>query len=122
VKRETVLFTTASDGSATAQSGALLGKLYCVEYVPGDVATGATLTITAEAESSLPLLTRANAGTTAWRRYPRENAHDIANGDALPAVSAEGLVRPMINGNIKVIVSSGGSVKSGRVIFHVDED
>ena len=120
--RETVLITTAADGSATVQSGALLGKLYCVEYVPGSIATGATLTITAEAESSLRLLTRANAGTTAWRRYPRENAHSITTGDALPAASAEGMVRPMINGKIKVVVAAGGNVTSGKVIFHVDED
>ena len=115
-------FTTASDGSATVKSDALIGKLYSVEYQPGSTATGATLTITSEADASKALLTVANAGTSNWMKYPRENAHDIADGSALPAVGAEGLVYPMINGYVQVVVSSGGASKSGKVIFYIDED
>src|SRR3990172_11056313 len=48
-QRIAVTVTTAADGSATAYSGVLTGKLSQIRYVKTDFADGSTFTITSEA-------------------------------------------------------------------------
>ena len=71
MKNITLSITTAANGSATVNdTTAILGELYAIEYRPGTIATGATITVTCEGGGSKPLLTKASAGTANSWYYP----------------------------------------------------
>ena len=121
MNKQTLSFTTAADGSATAVGKVLNGKLYAIEYQPGDVATGATITVTCEGVGSKPLLAQANAGTAVLWKYPRDLVHAVADGAALTGTSGGDRCLPILAGVLKVVVASGGDTKSGKVIVYFEE-
>ena len=120
MNKQTISFTTAADGSATALGHNANGKLYAIEYQPGDIATGATITATCEGAGTKPLLTQANAGTAVLWKYPRDLVHAVADGAALTGTSGGDRTMPILAGVLKVVVASGGNAKSGKVIFHYE--
>ncbi len=120
MNKQTISFTTAADGSATALGHNANGKLYCIEYQPGDIATGATITATCEGVGTKPLLTQANAGTAVLWKYPRDLVHAVADGAALTGTSGGDRTMPILAGVLKVVVASGGDTKTGKVIFHYE--
>ena len=108
--------TTDSSGAATVyiQPGVgrgLNGFLIALKYTPGTIATGATLTITGE-DSGIPIMTKANAGTSTVFYYPRAFPNAVADGAAgtVPALPI-----PIKNERIKVVVASGGSGGVGSI-------
>lgn len=120
MRRETLNITTASDGTATVYGSAYVGKLFAIEYQPGGIATGATLTVTSEGDSSKPLLTKANAGTSNAFFYPVDILHAVADGAALTGTSGGDRVQPLVHGRIKVAIASGGDTKTGKVVVYID--
>ena len=115
MNKQTISFTTAADGSASVKGAVIIGKLYAIEYRPGTTATGATVTVTCESDSTKPLLTKASAGTANSWYYPREVGHAVANAAAITDV-----YEPILSGVPKVVIASGGDAKSGKVILYYE--
>ena len=114
------LATGAADGAGTVvASTAVLGKLYAIEYQPGTIDTGATLTCTCVGNNAAakPLLTKASAGTANSWYYPRDLSHKVADGAAL----TNQLELPILNGLLTAVIASGANSKTGYVIFYYED-
>lgn len=120
MRRETLSYTTAANGSATATGPAVFGKLYAVEYLPGSTDTGATITLTCEGASSQPMLTKASAGTSNAWFYPRALVNGVADGAALTGTAGGDRTLPLMAGYLKLVVASGGNAKSGSVVVYIE--
>jgi hypothetical protein len=123
MKEISVSFTTAADGSASAlaSSGAVFGKLYALLYMPTSIDTGATVTVTCEGLGTKPILTKASAGTANLWFYPRDLVHAVADGAALTGSAGGDRALPIFAGVLKVVIASGGNVKTGKVIAYFEE-
>lgn len=120
-QRLTVAVTTASDGSATAYSNVIdYGLLSQIRYVKdgsNGFADGSTITITAEATGeTLWTESAVNASAT---RAPRQATHSTAGAAALYASGGTAVNDKiaLVNDRIKIVIASGGSVKSGAFHF-----
>lgn len=121
MKRLTVALTTATDGTGTAYSEAILGKLYAIKYVPGSLATGTDVTVTCEGENSKPILTKADIGTSAVWFYPRDLVHGVADGAALTGTSGGDRALPICEGRFKIVLAQGGGATvDGKIVFYVE--
>ena len=122
LRHQTFPITTSAGGAATVLGTAVsLAKLYAIEYQPGTLATGATLTVTCEdGVYSKPLLTLANAGTSNLMQYPRDLMNAVADGSALTGAAGGDRCQPVLNGVLKVAIASGGNALSGTVIIYYD--
>lgn len=117
------MFSSAKADIVTNSSGAatvylshginrnLNGFLVMLKYTPGTIDTAADLTITG-ATSGVPIMTKADAGTSAVFYYPRALPNAVADG-AAGTVSAE--LIPIKDESIKVVVAQGGDTKSGSI-------
>lgn len=114
-------WTTNTGGAATVNAYSVVGKVYAVRYVPGDTDTGATVTVTAESDSSFPILVKASAGTSNVTFYPRVIVHGNTDGAALTGTSGGDRDLPVVFGTLRVVIASGGAVKSGKVQVFVEE-
>lgn len=116
-QRVAVTVTTAADGSATAYSDVLVGKLSQIRYVKTDFADGSTFTITAEATGeTLWTETAVNASAT---RAPRQATHSTAGVAALYAAGGAAVNDKiaLANDRIKIVIASGGDTKTGTFHF-----
>ena len=107
---------TNSSGAATVHlthglSRKLNGFLVCIKYTPGTIDTGADLTITGE-ESGIPILTKANAGTSVVFYYPRALINAVADG--AEAASPSEFI-PIKDERIQVVIANGGDTKTGSI-------
>ncbi len=107
---------TASDGSATVYlthsiNRKLNGFLVMLKYTPGTIATGADLTITGES-SEIPILTKADAGTSPVWFYPRALLNAVADG---AAASNPSEFIPIKDERIKIVVANGGNGGIGSI-------
>ncbi len=117
------LVTHASTGAATTSGErSIFGRLYAIEYRPGTIDTGATVTVTCEGASTKALLTKANAGTADTFYYPRDLVHAVADGAALTGTSGGDRCLPVLNGTPKVVIASGANSKTGYVTLYYLED
>lgn len=89
----------------------LNGFLVLLKYNPGNIETGADLTITGDS-SGIPILTKANAGTSIAFYYPRALLNAVADG-AEGASPSEFI--PIRDERIKVVVANGGDTKTGSI-------
>jgi hypothetical protein len=115
--REVISVTTAADGSATAYSAVVSGRIASIRYVKTDFADGSTITVTAEATGeSIWTESSVNASAT---RAPRQATHTIAGAASLYAAAGTAVNAPIVlaNDRVKVVIASGGNVKTGT--FHV---
>lgn len=115
-QRIAVSVTTIADGSATAYSGVVTGKLSQIRYVKTDFADGSTITITAEATGET-LWTEAAVNASATRA-PRQATHSTAGAAALYAAGGAAVNDKiaLANDRIKIVIASGGDTKTG--VFH----
>jgi len=116
--------TDGSGAFTSAQGAAVLGRLYAIEYRPGTIDTGATLTVTCEGDASKPLLTKASAGTSNTWFYPRDLQNAIADGAALTGTAGGDRALPVLNGYIKGVLASGGTSVAGgsMVVYYMEDD
>jgi len=117
IKRHTVEITTAADGSATAYSDVLSGRLSQIRYVKTDFADGVDFTITAEATGeTLWTDTNINASETV---APRQPTHDTAGAASLYGLAGEPVEDKIVLAadRVKIVIASGGDTKSGT--FHI---
>ncbi len=110
----------SGDASGTAER-TVIGRLYCVQYDPGDIATGATLTVVCAGHTEEPLLTKANAGTSAVWFYPRRLMHAVSDGSALTGTAGGDRCQPVMDGLPTVTIASGGASHTGHVTLFWDE-
>jgi hypothetical protein len=87
------------------------GFLVALKYTPGTLATGADLAITGET-SGIPILTKADAGTSAVFYYPRALLNAVEDG-SVSLASSEFI--PIKDERIKVVVTNGGNAASGSI-------
>lgn len=127
IKRQLFSLSTDTAGAATAgQSTAtvqtsILGKLKAIKYKPGTIDTGATVTVTCVGDGDAkPLLTKASAGTSTLWFYPRDIVHAVADGAVLTGTSGGDRAEVLLDGQIKVVIASGGSVKLGSVTVYYE--
>ena len=116
-QRVAVTVTTAADGSATAYSEVLTGKLSQIRYVKTDFADGSTFTITAEATGeTLWGESTVNASAT---RAPRQATHSTAGAAALYAAGGAAVNDKiaLANDRVKIAITNGGDTKTG--VFHI---
>lgn len=121
-----VLIPIVCDGSGAFTSDmnacpSILGKLYAVEYLPGTILTGATITLTGEGALSRTLLVKASAGTSNVTFYPRELQNATADGAALTGTAGGDRTQPIVDGKLKLVVASGGAAGAGTLIAYVDD-
>lgn len=116
-RREVVTVTTAADGSATAYSGVVTGKISTIRYVKTDFADGVDFTVTAEATGeSIWAENDVNASAT---RAPRQATHSTAGAAALYAAGGAAVNDKitLANDRVKIVIASGGDTKTGT--FHI---
>jgi hypothetical protein len=118
MKRQLLTVTTDAAGDGSVTGTAVIGKLYAIEYRPGTLDTGATVTITCEADTSKPLLTLTSAGTSNLIKYPRDLVHAVANGAALTGTAGGDRAMPILSGAPKVVIAAGGDTLTGSVIVY----
>lgn len=116
--RDIKLTVTTNGSGAGNNTGDAVnpGVLYSVEYQPGTIATGATITITDEVPGgeSRTLLVKASAGTSNVTFYPRVLENLNTDGSTITGQYC----MPLICGKPKFAVASGGDTKTGSVILH----
>lgn len=122
-KRYKVTVTTASDGTATAYTPRISGKIVQIEYVKpgaGSFDDGVDFTITGEA-TGIGLWTESNVNASAVRA-PRQATHSNAGVAALYASGGTAVLSQigMANDRVKIVIASGGNAKAGT--FHVTVD
>jgi len=112
--------TTSSGGAATVYFGhAITGRVLAIKYEPGasGLDTGADLTLTGET-SGVPILVKANAGTsTVWfypRVFPNSNVDGAAGTDAFEDIR-------VFAERIKLVVAQGGDTKTGAMTIYTEE-
>lgn len=116
-ERHVVAVTTAADGTATAYSPVITGKLSQIRYVKTDFAAGVDFTITAEATGET-LWTQSDVNASATVA-PRQATHTTAGVAALYAVGGSAVLDKiaLANDRVKIVIGSGGNAKTGA--FHI---
>lgn len=115
--RHVVEVVTAADGSATAHSPVLTGKLSQIRYVKDDFDAGVDFNITAEATGeTLWAENDVNASAT---RAPRQATHSTAGAAALYAGGGTAVLDKiaLANDRVKIVIAAGGNAKHGT--FHI---
>lgn len=120
MRRIKVPVTTAADGSATAYSPRLAGKIHSIQYVKDGTnpySNGVGVTVTSEATGEQIWAEAAVNATTV--RYPRASTHSNAGVASLYAAGGTAVQAPIAiaNDRVKIVLASGGNAKTGS--FHV---
>ena len=117
MRRQELTVTTAADGTATAYSPRLSGKIHSIQYVKVDFADGVDFTVTAE-KTGEAILAKANVNASA-SFYPRAATQDQAGAAALYAAGGTAVVDKigLANDRVKIVIAQGGIAKSGK--FHI---
>lgn len=120
IERQTVAVTTASDGTATAYSETVTGKIVAIHYVKTDFANGVDFTITSEATGET-IWTESDVNASATRA-PRQATHSPLGAAALYAAAGAAVLTPiaLARDRIKIVIAQGGSVKTGSFIIVVE--
>lgn len=118
VERFSVAVTTASDGSATAYSPNVTGRVLGIRYVKDTFDNGIDFTVTAEATGEAIMVgTDVNATATF---YPRVGVTDATGAAA--TTDGTRLLRDCVylsNDRVKIVIAAGGDTKAGTFIVIV---
>ena len=114
--------TTDTDGDLTVNATKpVLGQLFAVRWIDGTFTDGVDAVIstqTHDAAATLLTLTDANDDKT---YYPRDTVDDLT-GSALTGTAGGDRIMPLMCGVPRLVVSSGGSEKSGGcILFYFEE-
>lgn len=114
--------TTDTNGDLTVNATQpVFGLLYAVRWVDGDFADGVDAVISTQGhEAAATLLTLTDANNDAWY-YPRDLVHS-ATGGALTGAAGGDRALPLMVGIPRLVVSSGGSTKTGSCILYYFEE
>ena len=112
-ERHAVPVTTASDGSATAYSPVVTGRVLSVIYTKDSFDNGVDFTITTETTlQNVWVDTNVNASEQVNPRLP---THDQAGAALLYAAGGAAVADHIYAANerIKIVIAQGGNVKAG---------
>lgn len=119
MRRFKVSVTTASDGTATAFSPRLAGKIHSIQYVKdlaNAFADGVDFTMTAE-QTGENIWTQSNVNASVTV-YPRAPTSDRAGVAALYAAAGTAIQDKVgVVDRVKIVIAQGGSAKVGA--FHI---
>lgn len=120
MRRFKLTVTTAADGTATAYTPRLTGKVHQIEYVKdgsNGYANGVDFTITGEA-TGINLWTESDVNASAVRA-PRMPTHSQVGVASLYAAGGTAVQAPigLDNDRVKVVLAQGGNAKVG--VFHI---
>jgi hypothetical protein len=120
MRRFSVTATTAADGTVTAYSPRLSGKIHQVEYVkdgPNGFANGVDFSITGE-KTGVGLWTQSDVNASAIVA-PRQPTHSQAGVAALYASGGTGVQDciALARDRVKIAIAQGGNAKVG--VFHI---
>ncbi len=120
MRRVKVTVTTAADGTVTAYTPRISGRIHSAHYVKTDYADGVDFTITAEATGE-QIWAESNVNASAVR-YPRAATHSTAGVASLFAAGGTAVQAPVgvANDRIKIVLAQGGNAKVGTFHFLVD--
>lgn len=114
-------FTVDASGDAVVYFGKRIsGRVIAIKYEPGSsgIDTNGDLTLTGE-DSGVPILTKANAGTSTVWFYPRALANKNTDG----AAATDFLVDIFVfSERIKLVVAQGGNATSGSMTIYTEEE
>lgn len=113
-ERHRVDITTAADGSATAYTPNVTGRILGVVYVKTDFADGVDFAIALEATGE-PILTLTDQNASGVF-YPRVGVHDAAGVAA--TLDGTRLARAPVVAccdRVRIVVAQGGDTKTGAV-------
>ena len=116
-KRHTVTVTTIADGSATAYTPVVSGRILSVTYAKTDYTDGVDFTITTETTAqNVWVDTNINASEAV---LPRAATHDTVGAAALYAAAGTAVLDYVwaAQERVKIVIAQGGNVKTGT--FHV---
>jgi hypothetical protein len=121
VRRFNVAVTTDASGDATAYSPYLSGFIHSIQYVKTDFADGVDFTITAEATGET-IWAESNVNAAAVRA-PRQATHTTAGVASLYAAAGTAVNDKVAvsRDRVKIVVASGGNVKTGAFNILVDD-
>jgi hypothetical protein len=116
-ERHEVSVTTAADGSATAYSPVVTGKVSQIRYVKTDFAAGVDFTITSEATGET-IWTQVNVDATVTVA-PRQPTHDTAGVASLYAAAGTAVNDHicLAQDRVKIFIANGGNAATGT--FHI---
>jgi hypothetical protein len=121
MRRYKVTVTTAADGTVTAFSPRISGKIHSINYVKdtgGNAYTdGVDFAITSE-QTGENILTKADVNASAVF-YPRAPTHSQAGVAALYAAAGTAVQDKVAvsNDRVKIVLAAGGNAKVG--VFHI---
>lgn len=125
MRRHKVSVTTASDGSATAYTPRVAGKIHSIHYVKDGstgFADGVDLTITAEATGeSILAKSDVNASAVFYPRAPTHSQAGVASLYATDGTAVQDRIG-LASDRVKIVIASGGDTKVGAFHILVDED
>jgi hypothetical protein len=117
IQRDTVSVTTAADGSATAYSGVINGKIVSIRYVKTDFAAGVDFTITSEATgATIWTQSDVDASVTVATRQPTHSTAGVAALYAAAGAAVNDQIA-LSNDRVKIVIATGGNAKTGE--FHI---
>lgn len=119
MRRFKVTVTTAADGTVTAYSPRISGKIHQIEYVKpgaGSYDDGVDFTITGEA-TGINIWTESNVNATAVRA-PRAPTHSqVGVAATLDGTRAALDKIALASDRVKIVLAQGGNAKVGA--FHI---
>jgi hypothetical protein len=123
MRRFKMTVTTASDGTATAFSPRVNGKLHSIQYIKDATipyTDGVDFTVTAETTGE-SILTESNVNASAVR-YPRAPTHSQVGAAALYATGGTPISdKVAVAGDrVKIAIAQGGSAKVGAFQILID--
>jgi hypothetical protein len=119
MRRYKVNVTTASDGTATALSPRLAGKIHSIQYVKDGTSgftDGVDFTMTAETTGeNVWTQSDVNASVTVYPRAPTSDRAGVASLYAAGGTAVQDKVG--IVDRLKIVIAQGGAAKVGS--FHI---
>lgn len=110
-RKEIITITTAADGSATAYSNQITGRIKSVIVAVGTLTTLFDFTLTTETTLQTILVETAPGDAEVF--HPRSLINAAADGAVGTAVIQEGL--SVVSERLKVVVANGGNAKTGTL-------
>lgn len=117
MRKYSVAVTTASDGTVTAYSPTVRGRLEAISYVKTDYADTVDFTITAE-DTGDGLWNQSNVTASATVR-PRAATHTTAGVAATLDGTVAALDKIALNTRVKIVLAQGGNAKTGTFLIYV---
>lgn len=124
MRRIKIKLLTAADGTATAFSDRVSGKVHAIHYQKDGAsafADGVDFVVTAEATGES--VWAENNVNAAAARYPRAATHTQAGAPALYAAGGTPVQDKigLVLDRLKVVVAQGGNAKKGALIVLLDD-